>query len=678
MEELAVKNLEHKFKIIAGIVLAIFGVLFVRLWVLQIVQGASIMVKSRENQTRVSRINAPRGIFYDRKGKIIASSRISHTVSVVPEDIKDKPQVMLLLSKLLKMPVSEIQAKLNPDPQHPRNPYQFIPIKKDLDSATVIQILEAKLDLPGVEVDDIPIRFYPYGEFASHLFGYIREINESELNDLKDKNYRPGDLIGKIGLERTYEDYLRGVPGGKVYEVDINGRPLRLLENKEPLPGDNLHLTIDQKVQATAEKAMDDQLLNLQKNTEWRNAKSGAVVALDPRNGNILAMVSKPGFDPNLFTGLITPEIAQQLYNNPLHPFSNRVVQGEFQPGSTFKPITVLSALMEHKVTDQDRFYCSGIDPVWGTRFKCWYKPGHGSETVVDGLKNSCNIVMSELGRRLGGVNGANVIAKYCRLFGLGEATGINLNPGEARGFVPDTEWKKRAFKDNWYPIETSIFAIGQGYLTVTPLQLAQVYEAIANGGKIYQPQLVSKITTPDGKVVLTNEPKVVRQLDIPPSILDTIRKGLSEVINEGTASYVFQGFPLDKYPVAGKTGTVQKPPYDNSGVFAAYAPANKPEIVVIVYVEQGGSSSGAAPVARKILESYFNLDKKPKEVPGTPKAATPKVGSGSSSGSSSSAPVSTPTPVPASPEASQPAVQPSGTGGSSPSATPPQTGATP
>ncbi len=604
---------------IAGIVLAIFALLLVRLWILQIMQGATIMVQSRQNQVRVFRINAPRGIFYDRDGKIIATSRISHIVSVVPEDVKNKPEVLALLSKLLKMPVAEIQAKLIPDPKQPRSPYQYVPIAKDLDSATVIKILESKMNLPGVEVDDIPIRSYPYGEFASHLFGYIREINADELSQLKAKGYKSGDLIGKTGLERTYEEYLRGVEGGKNYEVDINGRPLRMLGNVDPIPGNNLHLTIDQKVQMAAEKALTDQLINLQKNTQWRNARSGSVIALDPRNGNVLAMVSKPGYDPNLFTGIITPEIAQKLYNNPLHPLSNRNVQGEFQPGSTFKPITVLSALMEHKVDDKKTFYCNGLDPVWGKNFKCWYLKGHGTETIVDGLKNSCNIVMSDLGRLIG----PDIIAKYSRYFGLGKPTGINLYPSEASGFIPDTEWKKQHFKDKWYPIETSHFAIGQGYLTVTPLQLAQVYEAIANGGTVYQPQLVSQITAPDGKVLLTNKPIVASKLDVPPSIMEIVRKGLSEVVNEGTASWVFQGFPLDKYPVAGKTGTVQKPPYDNSGVFACYAPANKPEIVVIVYVEQGGSSSAAAPVARKILESFFNLDEKPKATPTTTLSAT-------------------------------------------------------
>lgn len=629
MEETALRNLENKFKILAGIALSIFAILLIRLWVLQIMQGASIMVKSRQNQTRVIRINAPRGIFYDREGKIIATSRISHTVSVVPEDIKDKPQVLQTLSKILKIPVSEIEAKLAPDPKRPRNPYQYLPISKDLDSVTIIKLLESKLDLPGVEVDDIPLRYYPYGEYASHLFGYIREISEGELNDLKSKGYRTGDLIGKTGLERTYEEYLRGVDGGKIYEVDIHGRPLRLLENREPQPGNNLHLTIDRKVQMVAEKALDEQLTYLQKHSRWRNAKAGAVVALDPRNGNILAMASKPGFDPNLFVGVITPEIAQNLYNNPLHPFLNRVIQGEFAPGSTFKPITVLAALMEHKVDEKQKFYCNGLDPVWGKDFKCWIYSerggGHGAQTIIEGLKNSCNIVMAELSRRIG----PDTLAKYSRFLGLGRATGINLYPGERLGLVPDTEWKRRQTKDKvWVPLETLHFGIGQGALTVTPLQLAQVYAAIANDGKVYRPRIVSKITSPGGEVVWDNQPKLATHLNVPPKILATVQEGLTEVVNEGTAAWVFRDFPLDKYPVAGKTGTVQKPPYDNSGVFASYAPVGNPEIVVIVFVEQGGGSSSAVPIARKVLEAYFDLDEQPKptSAPGTVVPQSPAV----------------------------------------------------
>lgn len=588
--------------------MVIFGLLVIRLWFLQIMEGSVNMVKSKEIQTRTIKINAPRGIFYDRNGHILATTRISHNVSVVPDDIMKQPEVLSLLCKILNVPEETIKEKLKPDPRRPRNRYQYIPIARDVDPVTVLKLLEAKLDLPGVEVDEVPVRSYPYGEFACHLFGFVREINDQELSQNKGK-YRMGDLIGKSGLERTYEQNLRGVDGGKDFEVDIYGRAT-LLRQREPKPGDNLRLTIDQKVQSAAEKAMKEHLAFLQKYSKWRNAKSGAIVALDPRNGDILAMVSEPGFDPNIFIGIISPEMAQKLYHNKLNPTLNRATQGEFAPGSTFKPITVYSALMENKVSIKDHFYCNGYDAVWGKKLPCWVAKSatgprqHGMETVVDGLKNSCNAVMGELSRRVGVDN----LAKYSRIFGLGRPTGLNLYPSESLGLVPDPEWKLQNKKEPWYPTESGQFAIGQNALTVTPLQLAQVYAAFANNGKMYKPRLVSRITSPAGQIITRFQPQLIADLHIPNDVKNIIQQGLQEVVDVGgTAAAAFNGFPLKEIPVAGKTGTAQKPPYDDNGIFACYAPASKPEIVVIVLVEQGGSGSGgAAPIGRKILDAYF------------------------------------------------------------------------
>lgn len=626
MRENESNQIESKIKIIAGIILSVFLILFVRLWILQIMEGATIMARSRENQTRVIRINAPRGIFYDRNGEILVTTRISRNVSVVPDDLKNKPEVIALLSRILKMPETEIREKLKPDPKTSiNNPYQYVTIKKDIDPTTVIKLLEAQLDLPGVEVDEIPLRYYKYGEFASHLFGYIREVNDQELQELKGEGYRLGDLIGKSGLERTYEQYLRGVDGGKIFEVDIHGRRIGKLETRDPEPGDNLHLTINYKVQQAAEEALEEQLLYLQKNTKYRRAKSGVALAIDPRNGDILALVSKPGYDPNLFVGSLTQEVFDKIYKSPLFPLMNRAIRGEFAPGSTFKPITVLSALMEKKATINDHFYCNGYDPIWKSKFKCWTVSSktvtvHGRQNIIDGLKNSCNIVMAELSRRVG----PDMLAKYSRLLGLGRVTGLNLYPGEKAGLVPDPDWKRKNTRDKkWYPLETLHFGIGQGYLTVTPLQLAQVYAAIADNGKVFRPRVVTKITDSFGKVVKSYRPTVTSNLRIPPEDLAIVKKGLEEVVSEGTAAAFFRGFPLDRIPVAGKTGTAQRPPYDNTAVFAAYAPADKPEIVIVTLVEQGGSgSSGAAPIARKMLEAYFNLDSKLKTAV-TPSAST-------------------------------------------------------
>jgi penicillin-binding protein 2 len=619
MRDIIVKNLDQKIKVLNYIVIGIFFIIFLRVWYLQIILGPTILLKSRENQTRVIRINAPRGIFFDRNGKIMVSTRISHNVMMIPDDVKDKPEVIKSMSKLLRCTETELRSKLKPDPKkRGLYPYQYITVEKDINLNTLVKLYEAKMDLPGVEIDEFPLRYYKNAEFASHLFGYVREINERELADLKNDGYRQGDIIGKNGLERTYEQYLRGVDGGIILEVDIHDRPLRRLETREPQPGNNLHLTIDYKVQLAAEKALEEQFQITQANTKYKNAQSGLAIALDPRTGDILAMVSKPGYDPNIFVGPIPKEVARQLYNNPLHPFTNRVLQGEYAPGSTFKPVTVTAALMEGKVTRDDRFYCNGYDPFPGFP-KCWTVtnptkvPIHGSQNVVDGIKNSCNIVMSELGRRLGPFN----LAKYARKFGLGKPTGINLYPGEKKGLVPDPDWKRKYFKKDktWYPSETGMFAIGQSALTVTPLQLAQVYAAIANEGKIYRPRLVSKITYSNGEQIAEFKPEVIANVNLLPEANDIVKLGMAKVIAPGgTASGPFRDFPLDQYPVAGKTGTAQKPPYDSNGLFACFAPVEKPEIVVVVVVEQGGGgSSAAAPVARKILEAHFNIQRPPK-----------------------------------------------------------------
>jgi penicillin-binding protein 2 len=631
MSAISRNDFERKIKVLSAIVIGIFFLILLRIYYLQMIQGSTILLKSRANQTRVIRINAPRGIFFDRNGKIMVSTRISHNVMVIPDDVNDKPEVIKRLSKLLKYTETDLRSKLKPDPRKPgRYPYQYITVKQDIDSNTLVKLYEEKMDLPGVEIDEFPLRYYKNGEFASHLFGYIREINDRELAELKDSGYRQGDIIGKSGLERTYEQYLRGEEGGVIYEVDIHDRPLRRLETREPQPGNNLHLTIDYKVQFAAEKALEEQLQITQANTKYKNAKSGLAIALDPRTGDVLAMVSKPGYDSNIFVGPIPKEVAQRLYNNPFHPFSNRVVRGEYAPGSTFKPITVLAAFMEGKVTLDDRFYCNGYDRFPGFP-KCWTVtnptrvPMHGSQNVVDGIKNSCNIVMSELGRRIGPFN----LAKYARSFGLGKPTGINLYPGEKKGLVPDPDWKRKYFKKDktWYPSETGMYAIGQGALTVTPIQLAQVYAAIANDGKVYRPRLVSKITNSNGERIAEFRPEVIANIHIVPEANAIVKLGMEKVIAPGgTASGQFRDFPLDKYPVAGKTGTAQKPPYDSNGLFACFAPVNKPEIVVVVVVEQGGGGgSAAAPVARKILEAYFNIQRSPKPADGhqTPSPST-------------------------------------------------------
>lgn len=661
MKDQALKGFEFRFRFFSILILGVFALLLLRLWFLQIIRGNETLALSRMNQSREIKIPAERGVFYDRHGKVLAYSRISHVISVVPEDVKKNPRVVRFLSRVLKITQDELIAVI--DKKGKDHPTSYVPIITDVDSKAVGQILEAKLDLPGVEIDAYPVRYYPQGEWASHLFGYIGEINPKELEKLKENNYRMGDVIGKTGLEKAYETYLRGKDGGKIIEVDRRGQALRVMEERDSYPGNNLKLTIDRELQDTAETALREHLVWLRENSKFKKARSGAVVALDPRNGHVLAMVSFPGYDPNLFVGDTRGKNIGSLLIDPMHPFTNRAIQGEFMPGSTFKPITVMAALEEHKATKDSHFGCTGYDRIYGSKFKCWnvkkQPGGHGRQNVVEALQNSCNMVMADLARLVG----PETLAKYSRLFGLGKATGINLPPGENSGLVGDPDWKARRFprEPRWYPLESLHYSIGQGYINVTPLQLAMVYSGLANDGKFYTPQVVEAITSPEGKTIKRFAPHLSRSVKFDPQNLAMVNEGLTRVISVGTARSFFAGFPLDKYPVAGKTGTAQNSGKDDYALFASYAPANDPKIVVVVVVEEGGSGGLAgAPVARRLYETFFNIEVPKKTEPVKPKPSASQPATPTTPVVPNPAPVQpTTNPAPTAPSPTTPAAPP-------------------
>jgi penicillin-binding protein 2 len=615
MKDQALKGFEFRFRFFSVTVLSIFALLTFRLWFLQIIKGNETSALSRRNQSREIKIPAERGIFFDHNGKVMAFSRISHVVSVVPDDVQKHPRVIDFLSHVLQMKKKDLLQLI--EEKGKNHTKSFVPILSDVDSKAVGQILEAKLDLPGVEVEAYPIRYYPNGEWAAHLFGYIGELNADELKRLRDEGYKLGDVIGKTGLEKAYESYLRGKEGGRVIEVDRRGKALRVLEQWDSYPGNNLQLSIDYELQDTAEKMLREHLIWLREKSRYKKARSGAVIAIDPRNGLIRAMVSYPGYDPNLFVGNTRGNIGDLLVD-PLYPFTNRVTQGEFMPGSTFKPITVMAALEEGKVDKDSTFVCTGYDRIFHSKFKCWNvrnsPDGHGRQDLIESLQNSCNMTMAELARLVG----PEGLAKYSRLFGFGAKTGLDLPPGENAGLVGDPEWKAQRYtkEPKWYPLETLHYSIGQGYINVTPLQLAMMYSAIANGGKFYTPQVVEAITSPEGKTVRKFQPKLERTAEFDPEHLEIIREGLKRVVSKGTANTYFKDFPLEQISIAGKTGTAQNRGKDDYALFASFAPADKPELVVIVVIEEGGSGGMAgAPIARNLYETYFNI-KKEESVP--------------------------------------------------------------
>jgi penicillin-binding protein 2 len=485
--------------------------------------------------------------------------------------------------------------------------YMPVRLKTDVDFQTIARIEERRL--PGVVIEVEPIRNYIYGNIGSHIYGYVGEINGEELKALKDKGYRPGDLIGKMGLEKVLEPYLKGKDGGQQVEVTATGKPIKVLGTQEPVPGATVNLTIDARIQQVAENALREQMLKLQtdRHKPFPNAKRGAVVALNVKTGEVLAMVSLPDFDPNMFARGITQKEWNEISRNPLKPMVNLAVAGTYPPGSVFKMVTATAALEKKVTTEKEYIYDPGV--YWTIAPKKDWKPGgHGTVNIVKALAESCNIFFYEMGRRLGIDN----IEKYARMYGLGNLTGIEL-PGEKAGTVASRKYKaavfKRAEDKIWYPAETLDAAIGQGYHSFTPLQIADYVAAIANEGYWMKPHLIKSIVDASGKVILEKKPEVGGTVDVSKKTFEIIKKGMRQVVLPGGTAYsVFSDFPI---PVAGKTGTAQwdltKTPH---GWFVAFAPFDDPEIAVVVFIEQAGSGGvTGGPVAKAILESYFHLN---------------------------------------------------------------------
>lgn len=485
--------------------------------------------------------------------------------------------------------------------------YMPIRLKTNVDFETVARIEEKRL--PGVVVEVEPIRNYIYGSEAAHIFGYVGEISKNELEALKDKGYRAGDLVGKMGLEKVLEPYLKGTNGGKQVEVNAFGKPIKVLGEIPPVPGDTIILTIDSELQRVAEKALQDQLLKLQtdKIKPFPNAKRGAVVVLNVKTGEVLAMASVPSFDPNMFARGLTAKEWEDLSNNPLKPLVNIAISETYPPGSVFKMITAIAALENNITNEKETIYDRGV--YWTILPKKDWKPGgHGVVNMIKAIAESCNIYFFEMGRRLG----IDLIEKYAKMFGLGQITGIEL-PGEKAGVVASREYKEKTFKKAedkiWYPAETLDAAIGQGYHQFTPLQIACYISAIANEGYWMKPHIIKSIVDANGRTVFDSKPEIAGKVNVSKKTFEIVKQGMRGVVSPGGTAYgVFSNFPI---PIAAKTGTAQwdlkKAPH---GWFVTFAPYDNPEIAIAVFIEQAGSGgSTGGPVARAILEEYFHLN---------------------------------------------------------------------
>ena len=594
---MVVNDFEGRLKVLGGLIVMIIAILISRIGYLQVYEGDYYARLADGNRIRLIPAMAPRGTFYDRNGEILVTNRPGFTVSLLPLTAPISEDVVARLSALLNVPVNDIQAKIKA-----HSGFDPIRIKTDVGPEILTIIEEQKSSYPGVVIEVQPIRNYLYKEQGAHTFGYVSEINDEELEKRKDEGYKTGDIIGKFGLERVYDQELRGRNGGEQVEVDVTGKPVQILGRKDPIPGNDLVLTIDEHIQAVAEKAVDDQLKIV-------GAKAAAAVVMNPQTGEVLALVSRPAFDPNLFAHGISEKDWKKINENPNYPMDNKAITGEYPPGSTFKIVTGTAALTEGKVTPSEKIFDSG---------HYWIGDKGNSEgealgwiDFTEAMAHSDNVYFYEMGYRLG----IDTLERYARMFGLGAKTGINL-PYEAEGLVANRRYKEKVFKDDWYISETLDAAIGQGFNLVTPIQAAMVMSEIAANGQRFQPYLVQRIVGPDGKTVKSFSPVLLSKLDVDPSVIRLIQIGLRDVTKYGTASTVFANFPV---AIAGKTGTAENPHGRDHGWFVAYGPFNDPNVVVAVVVEQGGyGSQSAAPIGKKILEAAFGLDTPAATAPGS------------------------------------------------------------
>lgn len=559
----------------------LIGILGVRLWQVQVLQGSSYLRQSEENRIRDYTIAAPRGIIYDRKGRPLVTNRPSFTVAVLPLELRDPRVVIQRLASILTMAPEEITARI--DANRPR-PFEPVRVKRDVGPAVVAMIEENRLDLPGVIILAEPVRYYLHGKIAAHVLGYLGEIDPDELAARRGEGYKLGDLVGKAGVERTYEPVLRGTDGRMRMEVDALGRPLRVLSRIPAVPGRAIALTLDLDVQKVAYDAL-----------VATGMQAGAVVAMDPRTGDLLAMACIPAYDPNLFAIGISPKTWQAITTDPRKPLLNRAVGATYEPGSVFKLVTATAALDNGIVSRRTMFDAPGYFQLGQWIFgdlKAW-----GRIDFITGIANSVNVVFYTLGYRLGGEE----LAKYAFLMGLGEPTAVDL-PGEIAGTIPSPSTKEQMVGEPWYPGDAVNMAIGQGAITVTPIQIARMVGGIATGGQLVRPHVLL-LTYDRDRTPHRVDPVLQRIVPYRDSTLAVLREGMRAVVERGSGL----GAKIAGLPMAGKTGSAENPRGRPHAWFAGYAPVDTPRLIVVAFVEHGFRGGiAAAPVARAVLQAAF------------------------------------------------------------------------
>ncbi|MFC1559745.1 penicillin-binding protein 2 [Candidatus Margulisiibacteriota bacterium] len=569
---------DRKTRLAVLVAAIIFFVFAGKLWLLQIIQHSTYRALSLENSSRTIPLIAPRGIIYDRQGKVLVSNRAIFSAYLFPGSLgaDDIDKVLGKLSKLLMIPKMQIVAKIE---EKKRRPFEPVLVKDNISINTVTALEEQKNRLPGVVINTRPVRYYPHAGMAAHVLGYVGKITSNELRILRLRGYRIDDFVGKEGVESVYDGYLRGVNGGKQLEIDVYGRPIRTVGSLDPIPGKDLRLTIDLELQKVVENTL--------------SGLRGSVIVMNPRNGEILALSSSPSYAPNIFTAPLDKATWQRM-DKEGHPFLNRALS-VYPPGSIFKAITLSSTLQENNFELGEIITCTGSFELGNRIAGCWREDGHGDIGLLEGLVWSCDVVFYKLGL----ANGPDLMSKYARKYGLGQQTGIDLT-GELPGFVPTASWKKRTYGIPWVKGDSINMAIGQGFLEVTPIQMANLYGIIAVG-KRYVPHVLKEVFSRDGEIIYAYEPKDIGDIPIGEENHKKLKATLVQVVERGTGIAA----NVEGIPAAGKTGTAENPKKPHAW-FICYAPVDDPQIVIASFVEEGEhGDSVTAHIARKVLTWY-------------------------------------------------------------------------
>jgi penicillin-binding protein 2 len=591
---------KHKFKVLFIIVSVALSLLVMRMWYLQVIEGSELRQRSENNSVRLRKIKPMRGLIMDEDRRVLVDNQPSFDIVFIPNRTKDIRTVIdkikeLYTERSLTLPaLAALPGRVKP----------FVPVllERNISIEKLAVVETHALDLPGVITEVTPVRQYLNGEMTSQIIGFTGEVTREDLDRTVPGKLSPGDIIGKFGIEKFLDSHLRGKSGAEQVEVNVAGKAVRSLGRIPATIGDNVVLTINSALQDAAWTAMGN--------------RAGAVVALDPRDGAVLALVSSPSFDPNLFNGGISYDEWERLSNDSRHPLENRAISGQYPPGSTYKIVVAAAALEEGLITPETTFYCNGAFDMGDREFHCWQKKGHGHVNLHRAIVESCDVYFYNLGKLLG----VDRLASYAKAFGLGAPLGIDL-PREKSGLIPTKQWKLSRLRQPWQMGETISLAIGQGYNLVTPIQLANAYATLANGGTVYRPRIVKQLESLDGRVVKVFLPEKLGVLPVSPQHIRIINQALWGVVNErGGTGYTLKRREQD---VCGKTGTAQviglpqddkarkakrvSADFRDHALFVCYAPYGNPEIVVAVILENAGhGGSAAAPVARKVIDTYF------------------------------------------------------------------------